>query len=46
MGNSQVTECLCSVCKAWFNPQYRKEGRRREEKDGQREAGERKKERE
>lgn len=33
MGNSQVTECLCSVCKAWFNPQYRKEGRRREEKD-------------
>lgn len=44
MGDRKVTECPSSVYKTWFNLQYIRERRRREEKKTEREVGERKKE--
>lgn len=43
VGDSKVTECLSSVCKTWFNLQYIRERRRKEEKKIKREVGEKRK---
>lgn len=44
VGDRKVPERPSSVCETWFNLQYIRERRRREEKKTEREVGERKKE--